>query len=78
VFLSAQVFDKEEGKDDQTRRETTTVFSVGVTPSKKLPLSVAVVLPVTFASGITDPSTPGSRNRGFEDTRISIIAGSRT
>jgi len=68
VFLSAQVFDKETGKDDQKRRETTTVYSVGFKPLKKQPLSIAFVLPVTFASGVAAPSTPGSVNRGFEDS----------
>ena len=52
IFLSAQVFDKEEGKDDEKRRETTTVYSVGFTPLKRQPLSIAFVLPVTFASGV--------------------------
>jgi hypothetical protein len=70
VFLSAQVFDKEEGKDDQKRRETTTVYSVGVTPFKK-PLSIAFVVPMTFTSGVPDPSTPGARDQGFEDTLLS-------
>src|ERR1700730_13258526 len=68
IFLSAQVFDKETGKDDQKRRETTTVYSVGFKPVKKQPLSIAFVLPVTFASGVAAPSTPGSVNRGFEDS----------
>jgi hypothetical protein len=68
IFLSAQVFDKEEGKDNQKRRETTTVYSVGFKPLKKQPLSIAFVLPVTFASGAPDPSQPGAANRGFEDT----------
>ena len=70
IFVSAQVFDKEEGKDDQKRRETTTVYSVGFTPLKKQPLSIAFILPVTFASGAGDPSTPGSASRGFEDTLL--------
>jgi len=70
VFFSAQVFDKEEGQNDQKRRETTTVFSVGFTPSKKKPLSIAFVLPVTFTSGVPDPSTPGSASRGFEDSLL--------
>ena len=35
VFLSALVFDKETGKNDQQRRETTTVYSVGFKPLKK-------------------------------------------
>jgi hypothetical protein len=68
IFLSAQVFDKETGKDDQKRRETTTVYSVGFKPVKTQPLSIAFVLPVTFASGVAAPSTPGSVNRGFEDS----------
>jgi hypothetical protein len=41
IFLSAQIFDKETGKNDQKRRETTTVFSVGLTPLKKQPLSIS-------------------------------------
>ena len=68
LFVSAQIFDKEEGTASEKRRETTTVYSVGVTPFKKMPLSIAFVLPVTFASGVADPSTPGSASRGFEDT----------
>src|ERR1700722_9224483 len=70
IFVSAQVFDKEEGKDAEKRRETTTVYSVGFTPLKKQPLSIAFVLPVTFAGGVGDPSTPGSASRGFEDTLL--------
>src|SRR5579864_4009809 len=65
LFVSAQVFDKEEGKDNEKRGETTTVYSVGVTPFKKKPLSIAFVLPVTFVRGVADPSTPGSASRGF-------------
>jgi hypothetical protein len=72
IFLSAQIFDKETGKDAQKRRETTTVYSVGFKPLKKQPLSIAFVLPVTFASGVAAPSTPGSVNRGFED---SVLTG---
>jgi hypothetical protein len=70
IFLSAQVFDKETGRDDQKRRETTTVYSVGFKPVKKRPLSIAFVLPMTFASGAAAPSTPGSVNRGFEDSVV--------
>src|SRR5205814_3610358 len=57
-FVSAQLFDKEAGKDDEKRRETTTVFSAGFTPLKNKPLSIAFVLPVTFAGGAFGPSTP--------------------
>jgi len=67
IFVAAQVFDKEEGKDTQKRRETTTVYSFGFTPVKTQPLSIALVLPYTFAGGVSDPSTPGSASRGFED-----------
>jgi hypothetical protein len=42
--------------------------SVGFKPLKKQPLSIAFVLPVTFAHGVAAPSTPGSVNRGFEDS----------
>src|SRR5436305_548042 len=68
IFLSALVFDKETGKDDLKRRETTTVYSVGFKPVKKQPLSIAFTLPVTFAAGASDPSAPGAATRGFEDT----------
>src|SRR5260221_4103056 len=70
IFVAAQVFDKEEGKDAEKRRGTTTVYSVGFTPLKKQPLSIAFVLPITFASGVASPSTPGSSSRGFEATRL--------
>jgi hypothetical protein len=70
IFVAAQVFDKEEGKDNEKRRETTTVYSFGFTPLKTQPLSIAFVLPVTFAGGVSDPSTPGSASRGFEDTLL--------
>jgi len=71
IFLSALVFDKETGKGDQERRETTTVYSVGFKPLKKQPLSMAFVIPVTFAGGAADPNAPGAGTRGFEDTLIS-------
>jgi hypothetical protein len=71
IFLSALVFDKETGKDNQERRETTTVYSVGFKPVKKQPLSMAFVLPVTFAGGAPDPNEPGAATRGFEDMLVS-------
>lgn len=71
IFLSALVFDKETGKDDQQRRETTTVYSVGFKPVKTRPLSMAFVLPVTFAGGAPDPGSPGAATRGFEDMLVS-------
>jgi hypothetical protein len=71
IFLSALVFDKETGEGDQKRRETTTVYSVGFKPLKKQPLSMAFILPVTFAAGAPDPGAPGAASRGFEDSVIS-------
>ena len=71
IFLSALVFDKETGKDDQKRRETTTVYSVGFKPVKDKPLSMAFVIPVTFAAGAADPNAPGAGTRGFEDMLVS-------
>lgn len=70
IFLSALVFDKETGKDDLERRETTTVYSVGFKPVKKLPISMALSLPVTFAGGAPDPSAPGAATRGLEDSVV--------
>src|SRR5215831_11213612 len=67
IFLSALVFDKETGEGNQQRRETTTVYSVGFKPLKKQPLSMAFILPVTFAAG-----APGAANKGLED---SVITG---
>ncbi len=71
IFLSALVFDKETGKGDQQRRETTTVYSVGFKPMKKQPLSIAFVVPATFAGGAPDPNQPEANARGFEDMLIS-------
>ena len=71
IFLSALVFDKETGKDNLKRRETTTVYSVGFKPVKTQPLSMAFVLPVTFAGGAPDPNSPGAATRGFEDMLVS-------
>lgn len=71
IFLSALVFDKETGRDDQERRETTTVYSVGFKPVKTQPLSMAFVLPVTFAGGAPDPNQPGAATRGWEDMLVS-------
>ncbi len=67
TFVSAQVFDKELGKDDDQHRETTTVYSFGLQPTKKAPLSIAFVVPMTFDSGIPggDPA-----HHGFEDAMI--------
>jgi hypothetical protein len=65
-FVPAQVFDKEAGKDNEKRRETTTVYSAGFTPLKNKPLSIAFVLPVTFAGGVSDPSTLVRRIAGLK------------
>src|SRR5262249_39762149 len=71
IFLSALVFDKETGKGDGERRETTTVYSVGFKPVKKQPVSMAFVIPVTYASGAADPNQPHANRWGFEDMLIS-------
>src|SRR5215831_12260089 len=71
IFLSALVFDKETGEGNQKRRETTTVYSVGFKPLKKQPLSLAFILPATFAAGAPDPGAPGAANRGLEDSLVS-------
>ncbi len=71
IFLSALVFDKETGRGDQERRETTTVYSVGFKPVPRQPLSMAFVIPVTFAGGAPDPNQPQANSRGFEDMLIS-------
>ena len=65
AFLSAQIFDKEKGRNDDKHREATTVYSFGFTPVKKKPLSIALVLPMTFTSGTAEPSS-----HGFEDALV--------
>jgi hypothetical protein len=71
IFVSGLLFDKEMGKGDQERRETTTVYSVGFKPIKEQPLSMAFVVPVTFAGGAPDPNQPHANSSGFEDMLIS-------
>ena len=66
TFVSAQIFDRENGRGDDKHRETITVFSAGVRPVKKMPLSVAVVVPITFASALGGPSS-----HGLEDALVS-------
>jgi hypothetical protein len=65
TFLTAQVFTRATGRDDEKGREITTVFSGGVRPFN-VPLSLAFVVPVTFAHAHGDSS-----ERGFEDALIS-------
>ena len=65
-FVSAQVFTRDTGPDSNRRRQTTTVFSGGLQPFKR-PLSLAVVVPVSFVGG-----TPTASGRtGIEDLLIS-------
>jgi hypothetical protein len=66
TFLSVQVFDRENGLDKDTQRQTTTVFSAGFRPVKTKPLSLAIVVPITFASTTGAPAT-----HHFEDSLIS-------
>jgi hypothetical protein len=65
TFVTGQVFTRATGQDDEKGHETTMVFSGGVKPTK-LPLSLAFVVPVTFASG-----HGSSSEHGFEDALIS-------
>lgn len=65
TFVTGQVFTRATGQDDDKGHETTMVFSGGITPTR-LPLSLAFVVPVTFASGHGPPS-----EHGFEDALIS-------
>jgi hypothetical protein len=66
MFISAQIFDRENGLNDQRHRETTTVFSAGLRPFKMNPLSLAFVAPITRESFTGEPSTTR-----FEDPLIS-------
>lgn len=50
MFISTQVFDRENGRNGYKHRETTAVFSTGFTPFKNNPFSLAVVAPVTRES----------------------------
>ena len=64
TFLSAQVFTRELGEGDEKRHETTTVFSAGVRPFKR-PVSIAFVVPMTFATSPGEPT-----EHGLEDALV--------
>lgn len=66
VFFSAQLFDRESGRGGYRHRETTAVFSGGIKPFAKNPLSMALVVPVTSTATSGEPT----RYR-FEDAVIS-------
>ena len=65
-FASAQIFTREAGSGEDSTRQTTVVLSGGMQPTKR-PLSIAVVLPVSFVGGT------GATNarRGLEDVLVS-------
>lgn len=65
-FASAQVFTRETGPAGDRRRQTTTVLSAGIQPFKP-PLSIAVVVPISF---IGSTATAAART-GIEDILIS-------
>ena len=65
-FASAQIFTRETGTGKDSTRQTTVVFSGGMQPTKR-PLSIAVVLPVSFVGSTT---TAGGR-KGLEDMLVS-------
>jgi hypothetical protein len=67
TFASAQVFTREIGSAEERTRETTTVFSGGLQPSRR-PLSVALVVPLSFVSSVHNSGT----RTGFEDALVSI------
>ncbi len=50
MFVSAQIFDRENGLGGTRHRETTTVFSAGIRPFRENPLSFALVAPITRES----------------------------
>ena len=65
-FASGQVFTREVGSEEDAVRQTTAVFSAGREVRQRL--SVALVLPVTFAG---QPGGAGMRT-GFEDALVSL------
>src|SRR5262249_13731521 len=56
-FISAQIFDRENGLNGIKHRETTSVFSAGFRPLKTSPLSFALVAPITRESFSGLPTT---------------------
>ena len=66
MFISLQMFDRENGKGDYRHRETISVYSVGVKPFQATPLSFAFVAANTREAF----SGSGSTTR-FEDPLIS-------
>jgi hypothetical protein len=65
-FISAQIFDRENGLNGVRHRETTTVFSTGFSPFQTNPLSFAIVAPITREAYTGIPATTK-----FEDPLIS-------
>jgi hypothetical protein len=65
TFLTGQVFTRATGQDDEKGHETTLVLGGGLRPFNR-PLSLAFVVPVTFAK-----SHGHSSERGFEDALVS-------
>lgn len=65
-FVSAQFFTRQTGKSTSRRRQTTAVISGGLQPFRA-PLSVSVVVPVSF---IGSPTAGGSQ-KGIEDILLS-------
>ena len=66
-FASAQVFTRDTGTTEERMRQTTTVFSAGMQPFKR-PVSVAVVVPLSFV----DNASGGGTRSGFEDALVSV------
>ena len=65
-FASAQVFTRDTGDEENRRRQTTTVFSGGLQPFKR-PLSIAIVVPMSFIGA----TSTASGRAGIEDVLVS-------
>jgi hypothetical protein len=67
AYVSGQVFTRQTGSKSDRQKETTTVLSAGLTPSKRHPFSLAIIFPFSTLS-----SDPNSRT-GLEN----VIVGAR-
>jgi len=66
MFISLQMFDREDGRGNYRHRETTSVYSLGVKPFQTNPLSFAVV-----AANTREAYTYSGSTTRFEDPLIS-------
>jgi hypothetical protein len=78
TFVSVQTFTRQTGYPTHLEQETNPLLAAGVTPSKKLPISITAVLPFTIVTpvGVNTPHSHGgghSHGTGIED----LILGAR-